>query len=110
MAETTETEVIDISAIQPWTSVIATIISIGAAVYAVVTSGAKKNAATLDDHEHRISTIENDLKHLPSKESFYQLQIDMTELKGQIGTITKSSEATERTVRRVEDFLLKKGQ
>lgn len=70
-------------------------------------AGTKENAAKLGDHEHRLTTLENDVRHLPNKESVHQLQIDLTEMKGQIGIMAKSSEITERGMRRVEEYLFR---
>lgn len=100
----------DLSPFVPWLSFAALLISVGTSITAFLTSGAKRNATTLADHEHRIAKVENDIKHLPKKESVHQLQIDLTEMKGQIGIMAKSSETTERTTRRVEEFLLSKGR
>jgi phage shock protein A len=58
------------------------------------------------EHDRRIQTIEGEMKHLPNKDTVNKLQVDMTELKGDIALIAKSSEATERATRRVEEFLL----
>lgn len=100
----------DLAPLVPWLSVIAIMISIGTSITAFFTSGAKSNATQLSDHDHRISTLENDFRHLPNKESVHQLQIDLTDMKGQLGIMAKSSEVTERTTRRVEEFLLQRGK
>lgn len=77
-------------------------------------SGEKTNSSRLEkvetklvDHDRRIQGVENELKHLPDKDTVNKLQVDMTDLKGQIAIIAKSSEATERATRRVEEFLLR---
>ncbi|MFN3362738.1 MAG: DUF2730 family protein [Allorhizobium sp.] len=59
------------------------------------------------EHDRRIQAIEGEIKHLPNKDTVNKLQVDMTELKGDIALIAKSSEATERATRRVEEFLLR---
>ncbi len=100
----------DLAPIVPWLSLIALLISIGTSITTFMTSGAKRNASTLADHEHRIAKVENDIQHLPNKEIVHQLQINLTEMRGQIDVMTKTSEATERTTRRVEEYLLQKGR
>lgn len=96
----------DLAPLVPWLSMIALLISIGTSITMFLTSGAKSNAAKLAEHGHRLTQVENNVRHMPSKESVHQLQIDLTEMKGQIGVMAKSSEVTERTTRRVEDFLM----
>ncbi|WP_026784223.1 DUF2730 family protein [Pleomorphomonas koreensis] len=58
------------------------------------------------EHDRRIQTLEGEVKHLPNKDAVHNLQLDLTELKGHVATMAKSAEATERTTRRVEEFLL----
>ena len=95
--------------IQPWLAVAALLISIGTSVTIFLTSGAKKTASTVAEHETRIQHIENELPHLPNKDGIHKQQLDISEMKGEIGIIKKSIEATERTTRRVEDFLITRG-
>lgn len=95
--------------ILPWLNVISIVISIGTAVTLFLTSGAKATATVVADHETRIAHIENELPHLPNKDGVHKQQLDITEMKGEIGIIKKSIEATERTTRRVEDFLIARG-
>lgn len=105
---------IDVSALKDWLGLIALMISIGTSVVLFVGSGSKKNAedigkldAKVDDHADRLSSIETNMQHMPSKETVTKLQVDMAAMKGQIDSIAKTSEATERATRRVEDFLMK---
>ncbi len=55
----------------------------------------------------RLQAIESDMRHMPDNDTVTKLQIDMADLKGQIASIAKTSEATERATRRVEEFLLR---
>lgn len=103
----------DIAPLVPWLGAISLMLSVGTAIYTMFTGGAKRNAVDIQKivgdlakHDRRIQTVEGELKHLPSKESVYQLQVALTEMKGQITSMAKSSEATERATRRVEEFLL----
>ena len=93
----------------PWLSVISLVISIGTSVTIFLTSGAKTTAVKVTDHEARLQKIESELPHLPNKENVHKQQLDISEMKGEIGIIKKSIESTERTTRRVEDFLMTRG-
>ncbi|EHS51507.1 hypothetical protein PDO_1898 [Rhizobium sp. PDO1-076] len=73
----------------------------------MLTSSVDGAKTKLIEHDRRIQAIEGELKHLPNKDTVNKLQVDMTELKGDIALIAKSSEATERATRRVEEFLLR---
>jgi uncharacterized protein HemX len=117
---------IDVGVLKDWLGLIAVIISVGTSAWIMISSGAKKMASELDafrksDAEEkktmmaaiaelgkRTQTLENEFKHMPNKEMVYKLQNDLTEMKGQVTTMVKSSEATERAIRRVEDFLMER--
>jgi translation elongation factor P/translation initiation factor 5A len=96
----------DLQLLMPWMSFAALAISLGTTITTFFTSGAKINAAKLADHEHRLSTLENDMKHMPDKDSVHKLQLDLTEMKGHLGVMAKSTEATERTTRRLEEYIV----
>lgn len=98
----------DVSPLKDWLGLIALLISVGSSVVLFLKSDAKKATETLGDHASRIQRLEDQIQHLPDKETVHKLQIDLTEMKGQMAAMVKSSEATERATRRVEDFLLKK--
>jgi len=60
----------------------------------------------LTKQEQRLQETEAEIRHMPDKETVQKLQIDMAEMKVQLTAMVKSSEATERATRRVEDFLM----
>ena len=94
--------------IMPWLALVSIVILLGTAITTFLTSGAKATAVTVSDHETRLQKIESELPHLPNKENVHKQQLDISEMKGEIGIIKKSIEATERTTRRVEDFLMER--
>lgn len=95
--------------IQPWLAVAALLISIGTSITIFFTASAKATAVKCVDLEERLQRVENELPHLPNKENVHKQQLDIADMKGEIGIIKKSIEATERTTRRVEDFLMTRG-
>lgn len=98
----------DVSPLKDWLGLIALLISVGSSVVLFLKSDAKKAAETMVGHGSRIQRLEDQIQHLPSKDTVHQLQLDLTEMKGQMTSMVKSSEATERATRRVEDFLMNK--
>lgn len=98
----------DVSPLKDWLGLIALLISVGSSVVLFLKSDAKKAAETLSAHGSRIQRLEDQVQHLPDKDTVHKLQIDLTEMKGQMASMVKSSEATERATRRVEDFLMSK--
>lgn len=103
----------DLQALMPWIAAVLSISTLLTNIYTIFTSPSRKNAADINkmhgdlvNYDRRIQAIEGEMKHLPSKESVHQLQLALTDMKGQITTMAKSSDATERGMRRVEEFIL----
>ncbi len=78
---------------------IAAIICAAITIYIFFTSRSKKNSEQLSEHEARITALENELKHLPTKDGQHRLELGMTE-------IAKTLEITRITVLRMEEALL----
>ncbi len=93
--------------IKDWLNIVTLVIAIGSAVYAWLTSGAKKTAAALDSHktetnkqlaelvklmsdqERRIQSLENDMRHLPDREHAHRMELAIEKLTG----VTKTLES-----------------
>lgn len=63
-----------------------------------------------NSHDRRIQTVEDKMAFLPSKDEVHKMQLAMAEMKGSLGIQTKSLEATERTVRRIDEYLRETGK
>lgn len=103
--------------IKEWAGPLAAIVSVGTLFFAWLTAGGKqagkdladhKRATdeTLDDHGRRIQSMEDAIKHLPDKDSLHKIELTMKDLQVQFASLTAAAQATERTARRVEDFLI----
>lgn len=108
--------ILDMTAIGVLLSLALNSINLLAQLRTILSSGEKKldervtkSEHKLIEHDRRVQTLENEMKHLPDNEMVQKLQIDMAEMKVQLTAMVKSSEATERATRRVEEFLMKKG-
>ncbi len=122
---TANTVALDLAPLMSWIVAGMTIINFGILMQGLLSSGEKKLELRLTNteaeiegrldkleetakkHDRRIQTVEAEIKHLPTKESVHQLQVDLTDMKGQMMSMAKTSEATERATRRVEEFLLR---
>ncbi len=102
--------------LRAWLSVIATLIAIGTAVYAWLSARSKGNEKQLAELQkemgklsRRVDHVETELTHLPDKDAVHDLQLAVTRVEGTISTMAEAFKAIERTTRRVEDYLIKKG-
>ncbi|SFZ85987.1 hypothetical protein SAMN02983003_3159 [Devosia enhydra] len=110
--------------LREWVGLGIALLSLSGTVWALLQSPAKKNAEDLaelrkaagtdfkrlderqDELERRTAKMEGDWKHLPDKESVHRLELAISDMNGTIKSMAASSEATERTARRVEEFLI----
>jgi predicted nucleic acid-binding Zn-ribbon protein len=124
----------DISALKDSVGVIGAILALCLSVYAIMTKPAKENSDKLDDlevkiddHAERIQAIEGELKHVPDRQAVHDLQLTMKDMQTEMvtrsaqaqetmkdvqinmATISAEAQASNRTLRRMEDFLMKRG-
>lgn len=116
---------VDVNPIVLWVSLIISVITLAGMLKTYFSSGEKELTirlakfeeelaerldtaeASLRSYDRRIQAVESEVNHMPTQESVHKLQVDLTEMKGSIAVMAKSSEVTERTTRRVEEFLLR---
>ncbi|WP_163266483.1 DUF2730 family protein [Chelativorans alearense] len=84
----------EVATMLPWLIAVNTLISIGTAVYAVLTSRSDANAkglaevdGTLKEQDRRIQALENEVAHLPDREQWHRLELAMEKLSGRMGTL-----------------------
>lgn len=101
---------------------VALIMSIGAVFIAVmrtrkteVDDRFKTGSDRMDRHEHRIAKIENAVAALPGREELHLMELGLTRVQGQLERIEATMGANRdtmtslnETIRRVEDYLLKR--
>lgn len=100
----------DIAVLLPWLSAAVSLIAIVTAVSTFVNAGAKANGKTLADHEKRIQAVETELRHLPDRAMVHDLQLTLKDIQIEMASIKAATEQSTRTSRRVEEYLLKKGE
>jgi|GEM_PF-1223779 len=103
---------LDIIAIGQWVTFILALISLIGTAKNHFSGGTKENTEAIklleDKHgrlDMRVQKIENELKHLPSKDDFTKLSVSFAKVETKMEAMVKTMEATERACRRVEDFL-----
>jgi predicted nucleic acid-binding Zn-ribbon protein len=117
----------DAQFLKDWGSIIATFIALGGLFYTWLTAGSKTANAEIeklkksnaddfsrvreavDAVETRLTKIESDMTHLPDEKAIMELKLDITTMKGSFGRMEESIAGITRTVHRVEDYLLNKG-
>lgn len=63
-------------------------------------------------NDHDVNNIRTMLQALPSKDAVHRLEVELTKVAGEVESSAKSMMATQRSLERIEDFILSqaKGQ
>lgn len=106
----------DISTVKDWVATVAAILGFMLSIYAVLTKSSQANTdkivkidERLDDHSERLQKVEGDIKHLPDTDAVHSMQLSMKDMQIEMATMAAEAQASNRTLRRMEDFLMKKG-
>ncbi len=104
----------EITFLKDWLGLISVAIAVGTSIYAWITSRSSVNEKAIlvlhekyAVHEGRLRDLENEMRHMPAKDDVTELKITIAEMKGVIGKLDTTVEGVGRTVRRMEDFLMK---
>ncbi len=102
--------------VKDWAGLIAILISIGGSLYAFLTSGSKANTGRiaettkkLIDHDRRIQSLEDEMKHLPSKDMAHRLAIGMTKMNGRLDTLNEKLKPIDAISKRLQEWALENG-
>ncbi|WP_186390375.1 DUF2730 family protein [Stappia sp. TSB10P1A] len=100
--------------IRNWSGPIASLLAIASLIYTWITARSKINEQRLGGHERkltehdrRVQKLESEVSHLPRKDDVHELRVALAEVKGSVGRVEESIAGTDRTVRRIEQFLLR---
>ncbi len=93
------------------------LLAIGTAIYAWLTSRSRINATEIRDlqsdmaqHKVKLAAVEQTLGQMPNKDTVHQLDLKVSQLNGSIGVLAESLKAVERTASRIEAYLLDQGK
>lgn len=98
--------------ISKWLGLVSLIVSVVTAVWTLISKSTKPfddklsgHDEDLKNHDRRIQKVEDELAHLPSKTEVHDIKLAIARLEGHFGKLEASAAATERTVRRIDDYL-----
>lgn len=118
----------DMEDLRSWLGLVALAISVGTSIWLFITASAKKTAIELSEFKksdalekkllmeaitalgQRTQNLESELTHLPKAKDVMDLRLQISDMAGNIGRMEESQKGVARTINRVEDFLIGKGQ
>jgi Protein of unknown function (DUF2730) len=96
-----------------WAAALSTLLSFGILIWTIFSGPSKRNAskldahsARLDDHELRLSGVEQSQRSLPTGNDMHQLELAIEQLKGELKSYRAIMERVEAIVSRHESHLL----
>lgn len=107
----------DVTFLKDWFAVAGGVLGVGGALYAWLTRDGNKALGAIDELkremtavEKRVSSIEAELKHLPTKEDLDDLKDRLADLSKEVAVSNKSMEAMQNVIKRVDDFVMRAGK
>jgi Protein of unknown function (DUF2730) len=88
-----------------WLVAISTLLSVGTAVWTIFSGPSRKNAARIDDHEKRLSAVEQAQMALPKSGDIHQLELAMTRLQGEMKTMSVAMQGQSNIMERLESIV-----
>lgn len=86
-------------------------------VKGILSSGEKKleertkaNELKLIEHDRRIQTVENEMKHLPDRDMAHRLELNLEKLSSQVATLNERVKPIAATNERMMELLMEAGK
>lgn len=105
-------EVLNIAPAVDWVTVIAAFLALVTSIWAIVSAPAKKNAERLEDHGRRldeatmrIGVLEQAQRTLPNKEDVHQLELQLSDLTGEMKAMRATMEGRNELMSRLETIV-----
>lgn len=99
----------------PYIALAISILTLGTLVRNNLTSGEKgldkrltEVEETQGEHDRRIQAVEAEFKHLPSRDQFHSLELEMRSLSGQLEALKEQLKPIDILARRLQDIMLDK--
>jgi chromosome segregation ATPase len=105
--------VLDLSQTLVYVALVSSVISLATTVWALLTSGARKNAeriAVLDDRlsqaEKALQRLEDRLAELPRREMLHSLELTLARMEGQMATLDERLRPVAAIAERMQELLI----
>lgn len=68
------------------------------------------HASKITNHDRRIQTLENEIKHLPDRESQHRMELQLSELNGSFRTLEEKLKPIAATSERLHELLMEQAK
>lgn len=96
--------------VKDWLSIVALLISIGSAAYAVLTRTGQEAHEQVADLEKRVGKLEGELAHLPDKDTSHRMEMAIARLEGQLAVMDERLKPVAAMASRMQDYVLESGK
>ncbi|WP_319775506.1 DUF2730 family protein [Breoghania sp.] len=101
--------------IRDWVSIVGGLAGLGAIIFTWITARSSANASEIEkvakaqgETERRVDYLENEFRHLPDGQSVHNLELSLSEMRGDMKELTASVLSVARTANRIDDWLREK--
>lgn len=101
----------------PYLALVLAAIALLTQVKGILSSGEKKLdermvkvETKLTEHDRRIQTVENDMKHMPDRDTAHRLELNLEKLATQVATLNERVKPIAATNERMMELLLEQGK
>ncbi len=109
--------IFDLAIAAPIVAFVLSVIALGTQIKSILSSGEKKIEervtkleTKLVEHDRRVQTVENEMKHLPDRETAHNLQISMERIAGRLDTMDERLRPIAATNHRLQEYLLEQAK
>ncbi|OCP17450.1 MULTISPECIES: DUF2730 family protein [unclassified Ensifer] len=117
-----------VETLKSWLGLLSLIISVGIALWTIISSGSKQTANELAEFKktdasekkalmeavqalgQRTQTLESELKHLPDRETTHRMELAMMEINGKLNVMAERLKPIEAIGERLQEALLEKAR
>lgn len=111
------TDALTLSPLIAWIGALSLVLNFALSVYGLLSSGSRANKTQLDthatrlaDHDSRLTGIERALREMPTKDGLHQIELSMTQVRGDLGAMREIMGRMETILTRHEEHLLDGGK
>ncbi|MBL4785099.1 MAG: DUF2730 family protein [Cohaesibacteraceae bacterium] len=96
-----------------WLAIVLSGIALATTIWGVLQARSRDNSGKIENLSERVVKVEGSIKgveremaHLPKKEAVHQIELAISDLRGELSSQTKEVSSVLRTINRIETHLL----
>jgi Protein of unknown function (DUF2730) len=100
-----------------WIVALSTIFSFGSLIWTMFSGPSRRNATRLDEmngrldrHDHRLQSLEQEMRAMPSKDDMHKVQLSLGRLEGQFAVLNERLAPVKAISERMQELMMEQGR